>query len=145
MRGSAPHLAKDTRSLHILVMTELQFADEVLDQLQERNPRFHARSYLFVLEALHSVIGSLDTPRHISGRELTEGIREMAIGRYGPLARTVLEHWGIHKTGDVGRVVFAMVEQGILMRQEDDQPEDFVDVFDFEEAFDLNYPWGARS
>ena len=125
-------------------MTELQFADDVLDQLQERNPRFHARSYLFVLEALHSVIRSLDAPRHISGRELTEGIREVAIGRYGRLARTVLEHWGIHETGDVGRVVFALVEQGILIRQEEDRPEDFVDLFDFEEAFDLNYTWEAR-
>lgn len=125
-------------------MTDLEFADEVLDQLQERNPRFHARSYLFVLEALHSVIQSLDEPRHISGRELTEGVRELALGRYGPMARTVLEHWGIHSTGDVGGVVFAMVEQGILIKQDGDQPEDFADVFDFEEAFEVNYPWEAR-
>ena len=125
-------------------MTDLDFADEVLDQLQERNPRFHARSYLFVLQALHSVIQSLDEPRHISGRELTEGVRELAMGRYGPMARTVLEHWGIHTTEDVGGVVFAMVEQGILIKQDGDQPEDFADVFDFEEAFELNYPWEAR-
>ncbi len=125
-------------------MTELQFADDVLDQLQQRNPRFHARSYLFVLQALHTVIRALDEPRHISGRELTEGVRELAIGRYGTLARTVLEHWGIHETEDVGRVVFALVEQGILVRQDSDRPEDFVDLFDFEEAFELNYPWEAR-
>ena len=125
-------------------MTELEFADEVLDQLQERNPRFHTRSYVFVLQALHSVIQSLDEPRHISGRELTEGVRELALCRYGPMARTVLEHWGIHRTEDVGHVVFAMVEQGILIKQDGDQPEDFADVFDFEEAFELNYPWEAR-
>lgn len=125
-------------------MTDLEFADEVLDQLQERNPRFHARSYLFVLQALHTVIQTLDEPRHISGRELTEGVRELALGRYGPMARTVLEHWGIHSTEDVGRVVFAMVDQGILIKQDGDQPEDFADVFDFEEAFEANYPWEAR-
>jgi len=125
-------------------MTDLDFADEVLDQLQERNPRFHARSYLFVLQSLHTVIQSLDEPRHISGRELTEGVRELALGRYGPMARTVLEHWGIHSTEDVGRVVFAMVEQGILIKQDGDQPEDFADVFDFEEAFEANYPWEAQ-
>jgi uncharacterized repeat protein (TIGR04138 family) len=125
-------------------MTDLEFADEVLDQLQERNPRFHARSYLFVLQALHSVIQALDEPRHISGRELTEGVRELALDRYGPMARTVLEHWGIHSTEDVGGVVFAMVEQGILIKQDGDQPEDFADVFDFEEAFEANYPWEAR-
>ena len=125
-------------------MTELQFADEILDQLHERNPRFHAKAYFFVLAALHSVIQSLDEPRHISGRELTEGVRTLALKRFGPLARTVLEHWGIHTTDDVGAVVFALVEQGILITQDGDSPEDFSDVFDFEEAFELNYPWEAR-
>ena len=125
-------------------MTELQVADDVLNQLQERNPRFHARSYQFVLQALHSVIRTLDEPRHISGRELTEGVRELAMGQYGPLARTVLEHWGIHETEDVGRVVFAMVEQGILVKQDDDHEADFTDLFDFEETFERNYPWQAR-
>ena len=125
-------------------MTQLQFADEVLDQLQERNPRFHTRSYEFVLHALHSVIRSLDEPRHITGQELTNGVRELALGQYGPLARTVLEHWGIHETEDVGRVVFAMVEQGILVKEDEDHPEDFTDLFDFEEVFDREYPWSAQ-
>ena len=124
-------------------MTELQFHEEVLDELQERNPRFHARSYEFVMQALQTVIQSLDEPRHISGRELTEGVRELAIGRYGLLAKAVLEHWGIHETEDVGRVVFAMVEQGILVKEDDDTPEDFADLFDFEEVFETNYPWGS--
>ena len=124
-------------------MTELQFHEEVLDELQERNPRFHARSYEFVMQALQTVIQSLDEPRHIAGRELTEGVRELAIGRYGLLAKAVLEHWGIHETEDVGRVVFAMVEQGILVKEDDDTPEDFADLFDFEEVFETNYPWGS--
>ena len=124
-------------------MTELQFHEEVLDELQERNPRFHARSYEFVMQALQTVIQSLDEPRHISGRELTEGVRELAIGRYGLLAKAVLEHWGIHETEDVGRVVFAMVEQGLLVKEDDDTPEDFADLFDFEEVFETNYPWGS--
>ena len=126
-------------------MTDLQFATEILDQLQERNPRFHTKAYFIVLAALHSVIQSLDQPRHISGRELTEALRTLALERYGPMARTVLEHWGIHATEDVGCVVFALVEQGILIKQEGDSPDDFTDVFDFEEAFELNYPWEARS
>ena len=124
-------------------MAELQFADEILDQLQERNPRFHARSYEFELRALHSVIRSLDEPRHITGRELADGVRELALGQYGPLARTVLEHWGIHETQDVGHVVFAMVEQGILVKEDEDHPKDFTDLFDFEEAFEDDYPWSA--
>jgi uncharacterized repeat protein (TIGR04138 family) len=125
-------------------MTEVQFADEILDQLQERNPRFHTRAYFFVLASLHSVIRSLDEPRHISGGELAQGVRRLALDRYGPMARTVLEHWGIHETEDVGGVVFALVDQGVLVKQDEDSLEDFRDVFDFEEAFELNYPWEAR-
>ena len=138
-------LAKARPRVHICQMTDLQFAEEILDQLQERNPRFHPKSYFLVLAALHSVIESLDETRHISGRELAEGVRGLALDRYGPMARTVLEHWGIHATEDLGCVVFALVEQGILIGQDDDRPEDFADVFDFEEAFELSYPWEARS
>ena len=125
-------------------MKGLQFHEEVLDQLQERNPRFHARAYEFVMMALHSVIQSLGEPRHISGRELSEGVRELALGHYGVLAGTVLEHWGIHATEDVGHVVFAMVEQGILVKEDDDGPDAFADVFNFEDVFETNYPWNAQ-
>jgi uncharacterized repeat protein (TIGR04138 family) len=65
-------------------MTDLQFADEVLDRLQERYPRFHAQSYVFVLRSLHHVIQSLEEPRHVSGQELAEGVRELALDRFGP-------------------------------------------------------------
>jgi uncharacterized repeat protein (TIGR04138 family) len=125
-------------------MTELQFADEVLNQLQERNPRFDTKAYFFVLAALHSAIHALDEPRHISGGELADGVRRLALERFGPMARIVLEHWGICATEDVGGVVFALVEQGVLIKQDGDRPEDFADVFDFEEAFELSYPWEAR-
>lgn len=124
-------------------MTELQFADDVLLRLQERNPRFHGKAYLFLLSALHHVMEELDQPRHISGRELSTGVRDLAIDRFGPLARTVLEHWGIHATEDLGDLVFALVECGILTKQAEDRREDFEDVFDFEEAFELDYPWEA--
>jgi uncharacterized repeat protein (TIGR04138 family) len=124
-------------------MTELQFAESILDQLQERNPRFHGKAYLFLLSALHSVMKDLDEPRHISGHELADGVRELALGRYGPMARTVLEHWGIHSTGDLGDIVFTLVDLGVLIKQTGDSRADFVDVFDFEDVFEHNYPWDA--
>ena len=76
-------------------MTEFTSTDELLDLLRERNPRFDPRSYSFVLEALNSVFHSLGEKRHITGAELAEGVRQVAMERFGPLARTVLEHWGI--------------------------------------------------
>ena len=124
-------------------MTDVQFADDILDRLQARNPRFQGKAYLFVLSSLQHVIQRLEAPRHVTGVELTHGVRSLAIDRFGPLARTVLEHWGVHSTDDVGEIVFALVEAGVLITQDEDRPEDFHGIFDFEDAFDRNYPWGA--
>jgi uncharacterized repeat protein (TIGR04138 family) len=61
------------------------------------------------------------------------------------MARSVLEYWGIRSTRDLGALVFALVDCGVLVKQDDDLPNDFDLVFDFEEAFDRQYPWpGAR-
>lgn len=120
------------------------FADEVLDRLRERYPRYHETAYLFILSALHHVLERLGEPRHITGRELAEGARDLALHRYGPMARTVLEHWGIERTADLGALVFALVECGILIKQDEDSPTDFEALFDFAETFEQDYPWGAN-
>lgn len=113
-----------------------------MDRLRERHPRFHETAYLFILSSLQFVLERVPEPRHLTGSELAEGVRDLAIERFGPMARTVLEYWGIHSTMDLGEVVFALVECGILIKQEHDELEDFANVFDFEEAFDRCYPWG---
>ncbi|UCC26135.1 MAG: hypothetical protein JSU98_03330 [Gemmatimonadales bacterium] len=125
-------------------MSPVQFAEEVVWRLQEKDPRFHARAYLLVLAALNHVMDRLPQRRHISGRELAEGVREVALERFGVLARTVLEHWGIRATEDVGEIVFALVEGGVLVKQDGDRIEDFRDVYDFREVFEEGYPWGRN-
>jgi uncharacterized repeat protein (TIGR04138 family) len=114
--------------------------EELFDRLRERNPRYHEAAYLFVLAALNYVLERLPEPRHISGRELAEGVRDLALERFGPMARTVLEHWGIQETQDVGEIVFALVECNVLIKQDEDTPADFADVFDFDAAFEPPYP-----
>lgn len=114
----------------------------LLAKLQERNPRYSDAAYLFVLSALQYAIDQLDEPRHITGPELAEGVRDLAIDQFGPMARTVLEHWGIHSTGDMGEIVYTLIDCQVLIKQETDSLEDFQDVFDFDEAFDRDYPWG---
>ncbi len=118
--------------------------ESLLDRLREKNPRYQEPAYLFILSALHHVIERLPEPRHISGRELAGGVRDLALVRFGPMARTVLEHWGIHTTSDVGDIVFSLVECGVLIKQEEDTPADFSDVFDFDQAFEGHDPWGER-
>jgi len=116
--------------------------ENVFDRLRERNPRYPETAYLFVLSALHYVIERLPEARHISGAELAAGVRDLAVERFGPMARTVLEHWGITSTTDIGEIVFGLVDCGILIRQDEDSLDDFQNVFDFDQAFDRDYPWG---
>jgi uncharacterized repeat protein (TIGR04138 family) len=114
---------------------DIHFADPVLDALREKNPQFHDMAYAFVLGALNYVIERLPEQRHISGRELAEGVRDLALEEFGPMARTVLEHWGIHDTAHVGHIVFALIDAQILIKQDEDTLHDFERVFDFDEAF----------
>lgn len=80
-----------------------------------------------------------DESRHVSGQQLCLGLRDYALERYGPLARTVLSRWGITRTEDFGNIVFAMVEAGWMRKTDDDTLDDFRDIYGFEEAFDNSF------
>lgn len=125
-------------------MPELAFRDGVMDRIRLRESRYDERAYLFVLAALEFVQQRLPERRHLTGRELAEGCRDLALARYGVLARLVLEHWGLRNSLDIGEVVFTLVDTGLLMSQPNDAKEDFVGVFDFQSAFDRDYPWNAE-
>jgi uncharacterized repeat protein (TIGR04138 family) len=73
-----------------------------------------------------------DPPRHLTGRELCEAIRRYALDQFGFMAKTVLNNWGVHNTGDFGNIVFNLIEIGEMSKTKDDRREDFDDVFDFE-------------
>ena len=90
----------------------------------------------YVVEAVHDDPESMsEQERHISGQQLCMGLREMAISKYGLLAPVVLEHWGVRRTCDFGRIVFAMIDAGLMTKTSRDSMEDFQAVFDFDEAF----------
>ncbi|MEM0914232.1 MAG: Minf_1886 family protein [Planctomycetota bacterium] len=73
--------------------------------------------------------------RHVSGRQLCHGLRDFAVDQYGLMARSVLGRWGIVRCEDFGRIVFEMVEAGLMRRTDEDSIEDFTGVFEFREAF----------
>jgi uncharacterized repeat protein (TIGR04138 family) len=123
-------------------MSDVAFESDALGRLLESDPRYPEKAYVFLLLALQRVIERLPEPRHVSGQELALGCRELALELYGPLARTVLDHWGIRATSAFGDLVFNLLEVGVLSKTEEDARRDFDDVFDFADAFERNYPWG---
>lgn len=110
-----------------------------IEKILEQYPQYPLDAYGFVMAALNKTVAKFPQARHISGPELLEGIRECAIDQFGPLARAVLNHWGITKTEHFGEIVFALVDAGILRKQAEDRIEDFREVYSFEEVFDRSY------
>lgn len=112
-----------------------------MDRIRVRENRFHEHAYLFVLSALEFCQQRRSERRHISGSELAHACRELALERYGVMAKLVLEHWGLRSTADIGDVVFTLVDLQLLISQPSDSRDDFLDLFDFETAFERDYPW----
>ena len=112
---------------------------ELMVRVQEiclKDSRYKPEAYPFVLAALHFTVASLQERRHISGQELSEGIRIYGLDQFGPLTRQVFEHWGIHSTEDFGRMVFTLVDHQLLGKTAEDSLADFQNVYDFSTAFD---------
>ena len=87
------------------------------------------------MKHLHGDGNVEDGSRHVTGQQLCLGLKDFAIKQYGLLARTVLGSWSIHSTEDFGKIVFAMIEEGFMRKNDDDKIQDFTGVFEFDEAF----------
>jgi uncharacterized repeat protein (TIGR04138 family) len=126
-------------------VNELQFADDVMARIRARGGQYHERGYLFVLATIEYLQSRLETRRHVSGAELAWACRDFAREQFGLLAPHVLRHWGVTRTEDFGRIVFTLVEVGLLVTQPGDHESDFEAVYDFADAFGDVYEWqGVR-
>lgn len=92
----------------------------------------------------HDPKAPLQKSRHVSGAQLSMGLRDYAIEQYGMLAKLVLNRWRITRSEDFGQIVFAMVDAKLMSKTEEDSIQDFVDVFDFEQAFKPGVQLGDR-
>lgn len=107
-----------------------------IEEVTKKDPRYPEDAYFFVLKGLHFTVSKLEKPRHVTGQELSDGLRVYAVERFGPMAKEVLGHWGITRTGDLGNIVFNLIEVKLLAKTEKDSIDDFKDVYDFGYAFD---------
>ncbi len=98
---------------------------------------YRPEAYFFVLESLENAMEDMTQHGHISGEGLLDWIRQLGQQRYGVMAGDVFNAWGVNETIDFGRIVFHLVDVGLLKKREQDGLSDFIDKFDFHEAFAL--------
>lgn len=116
-------------------MEEMQRMLEKIEGLLAKEPKYKFEAYSFILAGLHYTVSRFPKPRHVTGEELCEGLRDYALEQFGPLARTVLEYWGVQSTEDFGKIVFLLIEAELLKKTEEDTLDDFKNLYDFSEAF----------
>ncbi len=115
-----------------------------LQKIIDKDNRYSVHSYQFIFEALDFTSSRLgrkynsarEEERHVSGRELTEGIKQYALMKFGYMTRIVFLQWGITKSADFGEIVFNLVESGLMGKTESDSLDDFEDIYDFQVEFD---------
>lgn len=119
---------------------------KTLQQIVEETGLYPLEAFVFVQQGLGYTVKRIhgdnpdpDLSRHVSGAQLCDGLRDLALSQWGLLARTVLNRWNITSTMDFGRIVFALVENGVLRKTDEDTVEDFRNVFDFGTAFESDY------
>jgi uncharacterized repeat protein (TIGR04138 family) len=115
-----------------------------IDDVVRRDPRYAYEAYVFLFEALQHTLQQLerspspdmpvDEHHHVTGPELLEGVRELALREFGLMARTVFHMWGIDTTADIGELVFNLIEAGLMSKTSDDDRMDFVNVYNLDEA-----------
>ncbi|MEM0896259.1 MAG: Minf_1886 family protein [Verrucomicrobiota bacterium] len=119
---------------------EVKF-ENALEVLIDGGSPYPADAYRFVRDSLMQSMKKIrrsesGRERHVSGPELLDGFRRKMLDDFGPMSQSVLETWNISSTGDVGRIVFQLIEAGTFVGSRKDSREDFEDVFDFTEAFE---------
>jgi len=115
--------------------------EKTIDDVARQYRRYDVEAYRFMFEALDYLLGNLGERRHVSGVELAAAVRELALERFGFMARTVLNEWNVHSTADLGEIVFHLVTEGLMSKTDDDSKSDFADLYDFEDALDRGYLW----
>jgi len=111
-----------------------------LDEIAKESGRYQAAAFKFVYEGLgYTVQNVTQESRHVSGQTLCEGLRRMAIEKYGRLALMVLTTWGLATTRDFGEIVYILIDNEWMSAQPTDTIDDFNDVYEFEATFKAQF------
>jgi len=109
---------------------------EKLETIAAEDGRYSHRAVRFVYDGLgYTLRELLSEPQHVSGQTLCDGLRQVALQKWGRLAKLVLNNWNVKSTRDFGEIVYLLIDHQWMSAQPTDTIEDFNDVFDFQEMF----------
>ena len=106
------------------------------EDIAREDGRYSPEAFRFVYEGLGYTVKNMSgEPGHVTGQLLCEGLRKLAIKRWGRMALLVLNTWGLHTTRDFGEIVYTLIEHEWMSARPTDTIHDFDDVYNFQVAF----------
>lgn len=119
--------------------------EESMEEVIRKDGRYPLDAYAFLQEGMakaakeaHGEEVILAAPKHVTGQQICLAIRDLAIERWGQLAKTVLGKWNIRCTMDFGKMVYLLIEHRFMKKTDEDRIEDFQEIFDFDDAFKVH-------
>lgn len=121
-------------------------------EIIKKDPRYSPQAYQFVFAALDYTTNMLgknqhkatDLDRHVTGKQLMEGIRKYSLKQFGFMALTVFKQWGVNQDADFGNIVFNLVESGLMGKTETDSRDDFKNIYDLKKVFDEEFKFDGN-
>ncbi len=90
-----------------------------------RDTRFKPEAYGFILASLDFHRSKMEQDGHLEAEELITSVIELALLKFGPMAKSVFMHWGVNESIDVGSIVYNLIDLDILSKTEEDTHEQF--------------------
>ncbi len=109
-----------------------------LSEILKEDDRYPLDAYEFVYEAIEYAKRKLARGkaasrriRHITPAQLVEGVRDLALEKFGFLATLVLSRWHIYTSSDVGEIIGNLVRTGDVELGPGESVEDFHGLCDY--------------
>ena len=140
LRSVMAHEVDPTRLMPLEAALPHQSALLVLARLLRRNVdaiSFVLTAFAFRTEGRRGALGRSVQPPGIDASRLCRSIRDYALFRYGGREDAIetLRFWRIERSEDVGEIVVALVEGGLLTPSQSDSPGDFAGLFTLDQLF----------
>lgn len=126
---------------HANTMFDPSIFQRAITVARKKNDKYAQNAYLLILEALDSLLSKQrrTAMEHITCKALAEAIQKLLVAKYGPYSILVLKDWGIASRNDFGQLLQHMSDMSILCLSEEDNIDDFVSSFNYEEYFIAPY------
>ena len=112
---------------------------ETAQRLSRKHSNYPPLAFLYLLRSLRDMLSQKKEAEHVTGREICLTLRDNLQRDFAFLAPDVACSMGIWETADFGKMVYAMVEEGLFSTSDQDSLADFINVYLIPEAFLLPF------